>query len=114
VNISVTPCEYARERHQNLAKWRNLWTILLFAFGSAVILFLAIAVIFFLRQSWLTGAVSALGTMANGVAVKWVVDRRAEAVKEEEDAYKDVESKCGNTKEADVTRTKQMLFGTIR
>jgi hypothetical protein len=33
------PCTVAVERYKTIAKWRNLWTILLFVFGSTVIVF---------------------------------------------------------------------------
>jgi len=97
-----------------MAMWRNLWTILLFAFGAAVVVFLVLAVLFFLRQDWLPGAITTLMTIVEGAGIKWVADRRAEAVKEEEAAYKDVEEKCKNTTGADHLRAKQMLFGRFR
>ena len=110
---NITPCEYARQRHGDLARWRNLWTILLFVFGSAVILFLSISVLFFLRESWLPGAVSTLGTLVGGVSVKWVLDRRGEAVQEEEAAYQDVVAKCAApaAQGADQLRSTFRLFG---
>jgi hypothetical protein len=116
----VSPCDFARERYRNIAKWRNMWTILLFIFGATVIIFLCAAIFLFIRQSWLPGAISALGTIVNGVGVSWVVSRRAEAVKEEEDAYKDVVEKCPSTA-ADATmveikglQNRQKLFRTFR
>src|SRR5438874_10850096 len=90
----VSSCQYAQDRHQNFLRWRNLWTILLFVFGSTVIVFLSLAIVLFITQSWLTGAISTIGTIANGAGVAWVVNRRMEAVKEEETAYHDVEEKC--------------------
>src|SRR2546423_10311850 len=86
----ISPCDYARERHHNIARWRNLWSILVFAFGSAVVLFLILAIFLFINKSWIPGAVSSLGTMANGLAMSWVTARRNDAVKEEQDAYNDV------------------------
>ena len=87
MSVPQTACEYAIERHKNLLMWRNLWTILLFVFGSAVIIFLVIAILFFLNKSFLPGAVSTLSTIVSGVSVKWVLDRRVEAKAEEESAY---------------------------
>lgn len=89
-----TPCEYAIERHQNLLRWRNLWTILLFVFGTAVIIFLVIAIFFYLREAFLPGAISTLGTIVSGVSVKWVLDRRNDAKAEEEAGYQDVKTVC--------------------
>lgn len=91
---SLTPCEYARARHHQLALWRNLWTILLFLFGAAVVTFLVLSVLFFLKQEWLPAALATLGTIAEGLAIRWVADRRGEAVREEESAYEDVVGKC--------------------
>lgn len=113
-NEIITPCGYARERHHNIAMWRNLWTILLFAFGAAVMVFLVLAVLFFLRQDWLPAALTTLGTIVEGAGIKWVANRRAEAVKEEEKAYKDVKDQCKDTTTADNLRAKQMLFGLFR
>jgi|SRR5713226_7010609 len=113
-NGIMTPCEYARERHRTIAMWRNLWTILLFAFGASVVVFLVLSVVFFLRQDWLPGALTTLGTIVEGAGIKWVANRRAEAVKEEEEAYKDVAEKCKDTSAADRIRSKQALFGRFR
>lgn len=107
----LSPCEYARERHQNLVKWRNLWTILLFAFGSAITIFLIGAILLFIRESWLPGALSTLGTIVSGVSTGWVVTRRKEAVEEEEAAYRDVAEKCADTSSADATRSAKKLLG---
>lgn len=113
-NGIITPCDYARERHGNIAKWRNLWTILMFTFGTTVVIFLIFTIIFFLRQDWLPAGLTTLGTIVQSVGIKWVVDRRIEAVKEEEAAYKDVEEKCKNTAAADTLRMKQKLFLGLR
>lgn len=113
-DMPITACEYARERHQNLAKWRNLWTILVFSFGTAVVLFLVLSIFLFIRATWLPAALSTLGTIVTGVSSGWVISRRNEAVKEEEDAYKDVGQKCGGTQNADAVRAKLSLVGSIR
>ena len=110
----VSPCEYARQRHRDLAMWRNLWTILLFAFGAAVVIFFVLAVFFFLRDDWLPGALTALATLVEGVGIKWVLDRRTEAVKEEEEAYRDVAEKCHDTASAENLRARHKLLGRFR
>jgi uncharacterized membrane protein YcjF (UPF0283 family) len=110
----ITPCEYARERHRNIAMWRNLWTILLFAFGAAVVVFLVLATVLFIRQDWLPAAFTTLGALVEGPVIKWVAGRRAEAVKEEEEAYNDVKKECGDTSAADGFRAKQKIFGRFR
>jgi len=89
------PCSIAFERYKNLARWRNLWTILLFIFGATVILFLVGAIFLFIKESWLPGAISTLGTLVNAAGVSWVVARRGESVREETEAYEDVKRVCG-------------------
>jgi hypothetical protein len=91
---TLSSCDYARDRHRDFVRWRNLWTILLFTFGWGVVLFLLAAIFLFIRQTWLGAAISTLGTMATGAAVTWVTSRRAEAVTEEEKAYRDVIEQC--------------------
>jgi len=117
----VSPCEYAIERHRNIAKWRNLWTILLFIFGCTVVIFLIAAILMFVRQDWLPGALSTLGTIVNGVGIKWVYERRMEAVKEEEEAYKHVEEICAKEIAPEKVKqqlreatSKNLLFGKFR
>jgi hypothetical protein len=107
---SVTPCDYARERHRNRVMWLNLWTMLLFIFGSVVVLFLCAAILFFIRQDWLPGALTTLGTIVQGVGIKWVADRHKEAVAAEQEAYQDVGAKCETTRPADELRTKIAFF----
>jgi hypothetical protein len=94
------PCSIAFERYKNLARWRNLWTILLFIFGASVTIFLIGAIFLFINESWLPGAISTLGTMVNAAGVSWVVTRRGEAVTEETEAYEDVKSVCGGSAKA--------------
>jgi hypothetical protein len=95
---AISPCDFAVERYRNIARWRDHWTTLLFVFGTTVILFLCASILLFIGSNWLPGAVSTLGTIVNGAAVTWVLSRRNEAVREEEEAYKDVEAKCGEAK----------------
>lgn len=108
-NLSI-PCQIAQQRYRNAALWKNLWTILLFAFGAAMVVFLVVAIAFFIREDWLPGAVAILGTIAQGAAIRWVLDRRNEASKEEEDAYKEVQNQCGDTRHVDEFRAGLRLF----
>jgi len=118
--VAQTPCEYARERHQSIAHWRNLWSILLFVFGTAVVVFLVMAVFLFLKEVWLPGALSTLSTLSNGLAMKWVLARRNESVKEEEAAYREVVERCKDTwgpgieQEIDQERARLNLIGEYR
>jgi len=91
----LTPCDYARQRYRSTLSWRNLWTILLFTFGTTIVVFLSVTVLFFLSDRNVQGALSTLSTLVNGVAVKWVLDRRSDAVKEEQEAFADLRQVCG-------------------
>ena len=113
-NEATVICKIAQERHRNAALWRNLWTILLWVFGAAIVVFLVLAVLLFLRQDWLPAALTTLGTIVEGVGIKWVADRRADAVKEEEEAYKEVEDECKDVTTANNLRSNLRLFGQIR
>jgi uncharacterized membrane protein YcjF (UPF0283 family) len=90
----MSPCEFALFRYKTMALWRNLWTILLFAFGVAIVVFGIVAIIFFVRTDWLTGAVNAVGSIASSVGMGWVVSRRTQAVQEEQEAANDVFTHC--------------------
>lgn len=105
------PCEYAKERHKNFLLWLNLWTILLFVFGVAVILFLIAAIFLFIKESWLPGALTTLSTIASGTAVGWVVKRRQIAKEDEQEAYKDVIKLCDDSSAVDALRGKMSIFG---
>ncbi len=106
-------CQLARQRHRNAALWLNLWTILIWVFGVAVVAFLVVAIVMFLREQWLALALTALASMAEGAAIKWVRDRRAEAVSEEKEAYQDVEHACPETTTADQLREELKLLGFV-
>lgn len=112
----TTQCEYARDRHRQFVLWRNLWTILLFVFGTTIIIFLSIAILFFLNSEALKASLSTLGTIVSGVAVKWVKDRRDEAMAEEKSAYDDVVTRCTPdvVKALTVDAAKLKLFGLVR
>lgn len=87
-------CQVAQDRHRNTLYWRNLWSILIFAFGAVLTVFLSVAIVFFLREDWLTGALSTFASVVNSVGVKWVVARRKNAVKEEERAFTEIKEAC--------------------
>jgi hypothetical protein len=111
VNGMITPCEYARERHQNMVRWLNLWTILLFAFATALIIFSILAISLYIGATWLPGALSTLGTIVSGVSIQWVVKRRTVAKNEEEKAYKDVVEQCQGSKFGDEVRNSNKILG---
>ncbi|HWQ47177.1 MAG TPA: hypothetical protein VN376_09930 [Longilinea sp.] len=88
-------------RYYDALRWRNLWTILIFALASAIIVFLIIAIFYFLRQDWLPGAIVILGTIVQGAAVTWVSNNRTKAVQEEEDALKAIKAYQEKKKQLD-------------
>lgn len=92
--------EIALDRYKNLAMWRNLWTILLFMFGTTIILFFCICIILFINESWLPGAIATIGVIANGIGVRWVVIRRDESVKEEKESYSKLAALCNDSNKA--------------
>jgi hypothetical protein len=92
------PCAVAMTRYVDKRRWLNLWTVLLFIFGATIIIFCVIAIMLFIRETWLPGALTVLGTIVNGAAIAWVVNRRTEAEKEERDAFKEFNNQCGGKK----------------
>lgn len=92
--VPFNPCDFLFARWKNLALWRNLWTILIFLLGAAFTIFLIGAVFLFVRASWIPAALSTLGTIANGVAVGWVLARRNQAVDEETQAKQELLAQC--------------------
>jgi hypothetical protein len=106
-------CELARQRHRNAALWLNLWTILIWVFGAAVVAFLIVTIAFCVREQWPGAAVTFLASIAEGAAIKWVLDRRVDAVSEEERAYEDVRQACPETTTADRLRNTLRLMGLV-
>jgi hypothetical protein len=87
-------CTIARGRHRSYYIWLNLWSILLYIFGAVVVFFLVKAVLFSLDQDWLRVALISLGLIIDGVGIKWVTDRRAEALREEAESFKAMARAC--------------------
>jgi putative flippase GtrA len=112
-NHILTPCEYARERHQNMVQWLNLWTILLFAFATALIIFLILVIFLFIRSTWLPVALSTIGSIVSGVIIQWIVKRRTVAKEEEEKAYQDVVEQCQESQSADEVRNSNKILRKI-
>jgi hypothetical protein len=95
MDSQMTPqCRFVFERWKNMALWRNLWTILLFIFAVAVVIFLCLSILLFIRQTWVEGAITTVGTVTSGAAINWVVSRRSEAVQEEKAASDEVTKIC--------------------
>lgn len=94
---------------RNAAHYEDNLNLLLWVFGLAIVISLVVLMLFFSRQDWATSAVSFIGVVAGGAGIKWVVDRQADAITEEKNAYNDLVTACGNTEAADSLRVKMKL-----
>ena len=89
-----TPCDFAKLNYFNALRFRYLWSILVYAFGVVVILFLTASVILFVASAWLPGALATFGTIVSSGGVTWVVNQKLTAVKEEGDAFRRLKREC--------------------
>jgi hypothetical protein len=92
----LDPCAIAVMRYTDKRKWLNLWTMLLWIFGATVVLFFSVAIILFIKETWLPGAITVIGTMVNGAGITWVVTQRKGAEQEERDAFAALSTECGD------------------
>jgi hypothetical protein len=92
--MATISCNTALLVHKSAVRWWNLWNVLTYIFGIfliAILIFLIIGII----QSIVTQAVVGLiGTVVDGVALKWVVTQRSTAYTEEQTALKAIENDC--------------------
>ena len=92
--LNPSACDVARLRYFHALRWLTLWKILLFVFGASIVLFLVTAILFFLRESFLPGALTTLGTIVTGAGIGWVVGQRTTAAAEEKDAFQELKEAC--------------------
>ena len=92
------PCLVAMDRYLDRRRWLNRWRVLLYIFGTVIILFFVVSIVFFIRETWLPGAASLVASIASGAGVSWVLARRTDAEKEERDAYNEFNAQCGGKK----------------
>ena len=90
----ATVCSIAQHRHRKIALWRDGWTLLLWVFGLTVIIVLIAGITFFIREDWISGGLATITFAAQGGAIKWITTRRADAVREEEEAFNRAEQAC--------------------
>jgi hypothetical protein len=90
-----TTCDFAKARYLDIGRLRKLWGMLWIFLGASVALFLGTSVLLFLRTNWLPGAISLLGTIVNGTAMKWLITQRKVAANEEESAFAELVQHCG-------------------
>ena len=89
------PCEFAKHRYNGIARWRFLWTLLVFVLGVLVAVMLAVAIVTAIDEEWGVAIATAVGTIVTGSAMTFVLNQRKEAKDEEEAAYDDVVTRCG-------------------
>jgi DMSO reductase anchor subunit len=87
-------CEMAKKRYHDIARFRHLYTALLFGF-SVFIMGTLVALVYFINdKQWIATAVAALGLIVESSATKFVGGQRKEAKQEEEDAWADYYARC--------------------
>lgn len=109
MSTSKDSCDLAVARHEQFARWAQLWQILVYALGTALALLLIATVIFGVFSNWTSGAITLAGSVASGVGTKWLVAQRNTAVEDERAAYEKVVEVCGDTKGADELRRRLKL-----
>lgn len=97
-------CSFARDRHANKLMWLNLWTILLFVLGAAVVLLLIVALVLFFRQDLASGAISVAGSAVSGLGAGYVIGQRKVAKEEEETADRIARRECKDVPASPGTR----------
>ena len=79
--------DLTEERYRTLLRWRDRWTLLVYALGVATAAFLIAAIFLLVKESWLPGALSTVASIVTGAAGRWLLERRSEAVAEEQEAF---------------------------
>ena len=93
---SLSLCDIAKLRYFHALRWLDLWKALLYIFGATVVLFLVGAIVLFIRESFLPGAIATLGTIVNSAGIAWVVRQRNGAASEEKEAFKELSTHCSS------------------
>jgi hypothetical protein len=88
-------CAIATDRYHRIALWRQLFTALIFALAVVIAVLAVLAVIFATDEEWAGTVATALGALATGKPLSWVVSRRSDAVTEEATAFTDYKDACG-------------------
>ncbi|MGA2168686.1 MAG: hypothetical protein ABSG62_10775 [Terracidiphilus sp.] len=112
-----SPCDFAKLRYFSAPRWLNLWKILLYAFGAAVVLFLVAAILLFIRSTWLAGAITALGTIVSGTGIAWVVKLETTAAADEKRRLRPAQTgvraaRCGSHRDGTTALAGQIACGS--
>lgn len=113
MNGPDTPCDFAKMAYLEAARWRNLWTILVYAFGVTLVLFAIAAILLFIRSTWLPAALTTLGTIVSGAGISWVVNQRTISVAEQAAAFKQLKRECGPPGPAFMKIQQQQWFSEL-
>jgi hypothetical protein len=90
-----TPCDFAKARYLELLRLRIIWSYLIVLLGVAVVIFLIISILFFIRTNWLPTALGTLGTLLAGGGATWLSGQRSVTRDEEQEAFRELVQTCG-------------------
>ncbi|MBV8771033.1 MAG: hypothetical protein JO166_01715 [Deltaproteobacteria bacterium] len=90
-----SPCDFAKARYLELLRLRIIWSYLIVLLGVAVVIFLIISILFFIRTNWLPAALGTLGTLLSGGAATWLTSQRTLTRDEEQEAFRELVQTCG-------------------
>jgi archaellum biogenesis protein FlaJ (TadC family) len=89
-------CAIATDRYHRIAMWRQLFTALIFSVAVVMAVLVVLCIVFATNKEWAGATATALGTAANGIALKWVLARYKEATSAETKAFKETADACDN------------------
>ena len=104
-------CDLAKQRWYGNARWVSLWTILVFALRVISVGILILAIVYATDGEYGKAVVSGVASVLDGAAVAWILARRNEALKEANDAWKEVEEHCDSSADAEAARQKLTFMG---
>lgn len=106
-------CEFAKQRYYSIARWRNLWTVLVFILGVFITGLLVLTLILVLNNEFVQAAISGATSIVGSAPMAFILQRRKEAKAEEDSAYNDVHQRCGATDDVEGAR-KNLTFLGVR
>jgi hypothetical protein len=110
ISIQSVRCEAAKQHLQSVLLFWNLYTALLFIFAVGLVIFLIYVIVVLIREDVVQSILGTLGTIVDGVALKWVVDRKKDINEELEKAKQWLDANCPN-EIATVDTTKYRFYG---
>ncbi len=109
-------CEFEQQRYRQTALFRALYTWLVFAFTVVLTGILILGLVFLWHKKWIEGVVTGTTSIVGGSGIKFLLDRRAEAVTEENEQAARVRAACDTASIAAMQTFAQRmkLFGMWR